>query len=156
MTEELPYRKCVSIFLRKGDKFFAGERSDTPNAWQPPQGGVDKNEEIIETAKRELREETGITSVKFVKKTETSFRYNFTDEAQKDCIKKYGSVKYAGQEVIFTLFDFIGDESEINLQTTSPAEFSRQKWMNADELIYSMVDFKKDAFIKGAKLLEII
>ena len=40
---------------------WVGERIDnTDEAWQMPQGGIDKGEEPLGTALRELEEETGI------------------------------------------------------------------------------------------------
>ena len=156
MNQELPYRKCVAMFVQYDGKVFAGERSDTVGAWQCPQGGVEKNENIIDAARRELKEETGIVSVDFFKKTDTPLKYNFTDESQKNCIKKYGSLKYTGQEVTFVVFNFTGNESEINLDATSPREFSNWCWMDLKILLNNLVDFKKDVFIHAAQQLELI
>ena len=33
-----------------------------------PQGGVDQKEDVLNAAKRELKEETGITSIEIIKK----------------------------------------------------------------------------------------
>ena len=56
------YRRGVGVMLlnREG-KVFVGARIDnTDEAWQMPQGGIDKGEEPWATALRELEEETGI------------------------------------------------------------------------------------------------
>ena len=55
------YRPCVGVALinREG-LIFAGRRLDTPDAWQMPQGGLDKGETPLEGGLRELREETGL------------------------------------------------------------------------------------------------
>lgn len=144
------------MFVYYKNKIFAGERSDTAGAWQCPQGGIEEDEDIIDAARRELKEETGIVSVNFLKKTDTPLKYNFTDESQKNCIKKYGSLKYAGQEVTFVVFNFIGNESEINLEATSPKEFSNWCWMDLKILLDNLVDFKKDVFMQAAHQLELI
>ena len=64
------YRKCVGItvFNSRG-KIWVGERSNinSEKKWQMPQGGIDENENFLEAAKRELKEETGIKTVKFIK-----------------------------------------------------------------------------------------
>ena len=60
---KLPYRPCVGIVLANQQGLvFAGERIDTPDAWQMPQGGIDEGETPREAAMRELHEETGISA----------------------------------------------------------------------------------------------
>ena len=40
----LPYRPCVGIMLiNKDGHIFVAKRTDTPDAWQMPQGGIDKD-----------------------------------------------------------------------------------------------------------------
>ena len=62
------YRQNVGLVILKNGLIFAGFRNDvpenSPTGWQMPQGGVDNNEEIIQTAYRELYEETGIKKEK--------------------------------------------------------------------------------------------
>ena len=55
----LPLRIGVGIILLNDEnKVFVGKRIDNPkNFWQMPQGGVDKNENFLQAAKRELEEE---------------------------------------------------------------------------------------------------
>ena len=66
---KLPLRIGVGIvLLNNKNDIFVGKRVDNPkNFWQMPQGGVDKNEDFFEAAKRELEEETSIKSVKLIK-----------------------------------------------------------------------------------------
>ena len=55
------YRPNVGIVLTnsKGKVFWARRRGQ--DAWQFPQGGIQKNEEPIEAMYRELYEETGLS-----------------------------------------------------------------------------------------------
>ncbi|NDC44348.1 MAG: RNA pyrophosphohydrolase, partial [Proteobacteria bacterium] len=77
----LPYRKGVGIMLiNQETKVFIGKRIDSTKAWQMPQGGVDHKEDVESAAKRELKEETGITSIKIIKKSEKEFIYDLPNE----------------------------------------------------------------------------
>ena len=63
MSEEGLYRRGVGVMLINDRKdVWVGRRIDnTDDAWQMPQGGIDKGEKPWATAKRELEEETGIS-----------------------------------------------------------------------------------------------
>ena len=76
--KELPLRIGVGIILLNNKKkIFVGKRIDNPeNYWQMPQGGVDKNENFLEAAKRELEEETGIKSIKLIKEIDGWLTYD--------------------------------------------------------------------------------
>jgi putative (di)nucleoside polyphosphate hydrolase len=61
MGEEVYFRAGVGMLIQNEHGLvLAAERSAIPGAWQAPQGGLRPNEEPIEAARRELREETGI------------------------------------------------------------------------------------------------
>ena len=50
-------------------------------------------------------------------------------------------------------FKFIGEESEINLQTKKP-EFIEWKWILPEKLPYVIVDFKKDLYTNLLKIIK--
>ena len=74
----LPLRTGIGVIvLNKKNQVFVGKRIDNPgNSWQMPQGGVDKNENFFQAAKRELAEETGIKSVKLIKELDELLTYD--------------------------------------------------------------------------------
>lgn len=144
------YRKCVAIVLRKNNQIFVGERIKNKNAWQLPQGGVDEGETYLEAAVRELYEETGITSVEFVLNTKNTYKYKYPRYLFDSMVKKYGSARFVGQEVAFCVFDFIGDDSEVNLNSTV-AEFSNWKWTTAEDVINSIIYFKRKVYVDAFK-----
>ena len=75
--KNLPLRLGVGIVLLNSDnKVFVGKRIDNPvNFWQLPQGGVDKNEDLLCAANRELKEETSVESVKLIKEIDKWLSY---------------------------------------------------------------------------------
>ncbi len=137
--KDLPLRLGVGIvLLNKENKVFVGKRIDNPkNAWQMPQGGVNNNENLFDAAKRELEEETGIKSIKYLDEIQEWLEY----ELPKNLLGKIWKGKYRGQKQKWFFFRFIGKEEEINIKTLSP-EFSKWKWIKSKELPDVAVYFK--------------
>lgn len=139
------YRFGVGICLFNEDgKVFVGERLDTPNAWQMPQGGADSNEFVDQAALRELQEETGIISVKILEIAQDPIFYDLPPELS----TKLWNGKYRGQEQIWIAMRFTGHEDEINLQSHSQHEFANWKWADLQDTLELIVPFKKDVYEK--------
>ncbi|MDR0968205.1 MAG: RNA pyrophosphohydrolase [Holosporaceae bacterium] len=138
------YRKCAAIFLLKDSKIFVGRRIDSKNAWQVPQGGVEEGETFLDAAKRELFEETNISSIEILGLS-SMYRYDFPPHIAQALQKRHGKQKYAGQEVGFAAFKFVGDEKEINVRKT-PQEFADWKWTTVKELLENIIYFKKKPY----------
>ena len=137
--KKLPLRIGVGIVvLNKEDKVFVAKRIDNPgDYWQMPQGGVDKGEDFLIAAYRELNEETSIKSVKLIKELESSITYELPDHLLGIIWKG----KYKGQKQKWFLMRFIGEDKEINIKTKNP-EFLDWKWIDIDQITEVVVDFK--------------
>ena len=146
MTKQrLPLRIGVGIIvLNNENKIFVGKRKDNPvDKWQMPQGGVDKNENLINAMKRELYEETSIQNIKILKELDEWFEY----ELPKNLLGIIWKGKFRGQKQKWFIVQFVGKENEINLKTKHP-EFIEWKWIKMDELPKVIVDFKKNVYEK--------
>ena len=141
--KSLPLRSGVGIVvLNKENKVFVAKRIDNPkNFWQMPQGGVDKDENYYEAALRELKEETSIISVKLIQEIDKKFTYILPDHL----IGIIWKGKFKGQTQKWFVMRFIGNESEININTKHP-EFLDWKWINLDDLTKIAVNFKLDVY----------
>ena len=63
------YRPNVGVVLFHPDgRVWYGRRAGTPGPynWQFPQGGVDEGEDYLTAGRRELAEETGVTSAELI------------------------------------------------------------------------------------------
>jgi putative (di)nucleoside polyphosphate hydrolase len=139
---DLPYRKGVGIMLiNKETKVFIGKRIDATQAWQMPQGGVDHKEDVVAAAKRELKEETGVTSIEIIKKSEKEFIYDLPQEL----LGKIWGGKYKGQKQTWFLAKFLGKNDEINIKQKK-AEFYDWRWAEPLELPKLIVSFKKKLY----------
>ena len=137
--KNLPLRSGVGIVvLNKENKVFVARRIDNPkNFWQMPQGGVNKGEDFLSAAYRELKEETSINNVKLIQEIDGMVSYELPDHLLGIIWKG----KYKGQKQKWFLMRYLGSDTEINLQTNNP-EFLDWKWTELDMITNEVVDFK--------------
>ena len=135
----LPFRSGVGIVvLNKRNKVFVAKRIDNQkNFWQMPQGGVDKDEDYLTAAYRELEEETSIKNVDLIKELDGLISY----ELPENLLGVIWKGKYKGQEQKWFVMRFLGHDSEINIKTKNP-EFCEWKWINLENITDLVVDFK--------------
>ncbi|MGB6116952.1 MAG: RNA pyrophosphohydrolase [Mesorhizobium sp.] len=153
--EAMPYRPCVGVMVLNSEGLvWAGRRiveSDSemlPGAtklWQMPQGGIDKGEDPLPAATRELYEETGMTSVTLLAESPGWLNYDLPDEVLGIALKG----KYRGQTQKWFAFRFDGEESEIAINPPPgghSAEFDAWAWKPMGEMPDLIVPFKRELY----------
>ncbi len=137
------YRPNVGIVLVNAPgRIFAGRRRDTPNAWQMPQGGIDRGETVRAAAARELAEETGTDKAEVVAETPDWLTYDLPESQA----QRLWDGRYRGQAQKWVLMRFNGVDADIDLFRHKPPEFDAWQWMSSPDLLSSIVAFKRPVY----------
>jgi putative (di)nucleoside polyphosphate hydrolase len=141
------YRPNVGVVLFHHDgRVWLGKRANTagPHTWQFPQGGVDPGEDLLDAARRELLEETGVSTTSFLGATGGWITYDFPEGWSGSKAAK----GWLGQRQVWFALRFEGDESEIDLHAHAPAEFEAWRWGDLEEAPELVIPFKRGAYEK--------
>ncbi|NKL34411.1 RNA pyrophosphohydrolase [Rhizobium leguminosarum bv. viciae] len=153
-AEDLPYRPCVGVMILNRDGLvWAGRRiSDgnseydgSPQLWQMPQGGIDKGEDPLDAAYRELYEETGIKTVTLLAEARDWINYDLPPALIGIGLKG----KFRGQTQRWFAFRFDGDDSEIAINPPPGGhepEFDAWEWKPMQQLPGLIVPFKRAVY----------
>jgi putative (di)nucleoside polyphosphate hydrolase len=144
------YRPCVGVMLLNRDGLvWIGRRFQKHNDdgvgkwWQMPQGGIDEGEDHALAAKRELAEETAVTSAEIIAEAPEWYTYDLPEEL----IGLSWKGKYRGQTQKWFAMRFTGDDSEIKLEVAGhKREFDAWRWAPMDEISDIIVPFKKPVY----------
>jgi putative (di)nucleoside polyphosphate hydrolase len=145
MTDKdgLPFRPCVGLMLVGDDgRVFVARRIDMPSeAWQMPQGGIDKGETPPRAAMRELREEIGTDKAEIVAESPQWRQYDLPAEL----LGKIWGGRYRGQTQKWFLLRFTGTDADIDIETEEP-EFLAWQWVEMARVPDLIVPFKRKIY----------
>ncbi len=138
------YRPNVGLMLIAADRrIFAGRRANMPDAWQMPQGGVDRGETPVEAACRELAEEVGTKRALLLRESRDWIAYDVPAELQPASWKG----RWRGQAQKWFALAFTGSDADIDIAHDGDhAEFTAWQWMTARELLQQIVPFKRAVY----------
>ncbi len=137
------YRLGVGlVLLNQLNQVFIAKRIDTPNAWQMPQGGIEKDEVPRETVMRELVEEIGTDQAEIIAESKDWLVYDLPKKIR----KKTWEGKYVGQKQKWFALRFTGTNSDIDLTADKHPEFSEWKWTSMDQIVKLIVPFKRTLY----------
>ena len=156
---DVPYRPCVGIALFNRDGLvFVGKRKkdagpehvDDVYAWQMPQGGIDKGEDPLEAAKRELWEETNVRSATLLGRAGDWYTYDLPSAVSETAWKG----RWRGQTQLWFAFRFEGSDDEINVAAPAGGkhkpEFDAWRWERLETTPGLIIPFKRPVYEKVA------
>jgi putative (di)nucleoside polyphosphate hydrolase len=159
VPQDLPYRRSAGIALINPDAdVFIGRRKksrEDPELgefdWQMPQGGIDEGETPLGAARRELYEETNVSSISLIAEAPEWFSYDLPGS-----LGGRWQGRYRGQTQKWFLFRFEGPDSEIEIDRPvgghHAAEFRAWRWERWEALPELVVPFKREVYEKVVAL----
>ena len=148
MKKEKKYRPNVAAIILDAKypescKIFIANRIDVENAWQFPQGGIDKGETPKKALLRELKEEIGTDEVEIIAEYPGWVSYDFPPQIAEKM------APYDGQIQKYFLVK-LKKGAKININTKIP-EFNKYKFVTLKELNEYITFFKRTVYKKVLK-----
>jgi putative (di)nucleoside polyphosphate hydrolase len=151
MKESKPYRSSVvGVFINHNQMILVGERSDSPDAWQLPQGGIEEDETPTQAIKREMFEELGIDDFNIHTQLPNSIKYEFEPGGTAEIHKKF-----RGQEQVWFHLR-LKEGHDPDLKKAQDKEFSQLEWRAPDRVLKEIIEWKKESYKQAFKKLNIL
>ncbi len=145
------FRPNVGIVLanKQGQVFWA--RRIGQDAWQFPQGGIQKQEKPEDALYRELHEEVGLeaSEVKMISCTRGWLRYRLPQRL----VRRDSKPVCIGQKQKWFLLLMLADDQQVNVKHSVSAEFDQWRWVSYWYPLGQVVSFKRNVYRRAMKEL---
>lgn len=138
------FRANVGIVIcNAAGRLFWGRRAGM-NAWQFPQGGIEREETPEEAMLRELREEVGLSAdhVRVMGATRRWLRYRLPPRY----VRRDRRPLCIGQKQIWFAVRLLGEEEEVDLGACEKPEFDAWRWVPYWRPVREVVPFKRQVY----------
>ena len=151
MIDSEGYRANIGIVITNEKKQILLAKRYKQDAWQLPQGGIDKGETDLEALYRELEEEVGLApeQVSLLAKTPKWLRY----ELPMENIRRKQKPTCIGQKQVWYLLKLVSSDTDISLSFHNKVEFDDWKWVDYWNPVDEVINFKKEVYEDMLKAL---
>ena len=151
MIDSEGYRANIGIVITNEKKQILLAKRYKQDAWQLPQGGIDKDETELEALYRELEEEVGLApeQVSLLAKTPKWLRY----ELPMEHIRRKQKPTCIGQKQVWYLLKLVSSDTDIFLNLHNKEEFDDWKWVDYWNPVDEVINFKKEVYEDMLKAL---
>lgn len=138
------FRPCVGIILTRGDGKLLWAKRIGHDAWQFPQGGIDRGESPRQALYRELSEELGLDArdVQFLGGTRGWLRYRLPSRF----VRRGQNPLCIGQKQKWFMLRFLGTDDAVTLDAHPVPEFEGWRWVNYWSPLREVVPFKRTVY----------
>lgn len=151
MIDSDGFRPNVGIILCNSQRKLLWARRIGQNAWQFPQGGIQRRESPEEALYRELQEEVGLRpqDVEVVGSTRGWLRYRLP----KRLVRHHCRPLCIGQKQRWFLLRLTGNEGNVRLDLTDTPEFDQWRWVPYWHPLKEIVYFKRNVYERALREL---
>jgi putative (di)nucleoside polyphosphate hydrolase len=145
------FRPNVGIILSNRDGHVLWARRIGQEAWQFPQGGINRDETPEQALYRELGEEIGLgpEHVEIVGATKGWLRYRLP----KRLVRHNSSPVCIGQKQVWFMLRLLGDEQAVRLDSSERPEFDSWRWVDYWYPLAEVVSFKRKVYRRALEEL---
>lgn len=146
------FRPNVGIVVANGcGQVLWARRIGGHDAWQFPQGGIQKGESAEDALFRELYEEVGLTAnaVEICARTKGWLRYRLPRRLR----RHNSSPRFKGQKQKWFLLRLVGDEGDVRFDHADDPEFDGWRWVSYWYPVTQVVAFKREVYRRALKEL---
>ncbi len=151
MIDSKGFRPNVGIILANDVGELLWARRIGQDAWQFPQGGIQRDESPEAALYRELNEEVGLgpADVAVLGATRGWLHYRLPPHL----IRRRQKPTCIGQKQVWFLLRLVSEESRVRFDTTDQPEFDDWSWVSYWHPLSEVVSFKRDVYARALEQL---